>query len=123
MFKRREVTLRRALLAAAEFYGTLRRDQGAPRPGRSRHADGAGARAASRRMSHARVNVGLRRPEVADREARTTQLSSRARVHVIDCEHRFPALIGDNSFQSGPPEIVLGKGQKMLSCGSGGPLT
>ena len=69
-----------------------------------------GARAASRRMSHARVNVGLRRPEVADREARTTQLSSRARVHVVDCEHRFPAIIGDNSFQSGPPEIVLGKG-------------
>lgn len=82
----------------------------APRPGRSRQADGAGARAASRRMSHAGVKVGPRRPEVADREARTTQLSSRARVHVVDCEHRFSAIIGDNSFQSGPPEIVLGKG-------------
>jgi hypothetical protein len=43
-------------------------------------------------------------------ERRITQLSSRARVHGVDCEHRFPAIIGDNSFPSDPSEIVLGKG-------------
>ena len=52
----------------------------------------------------------LHGPALVDREARTTQLSSRARVHVVDCEHRFPAIIGDNSFPSDRSEIVLGKG-------------
>jgi hypothetical protein len=37
--------------------------------------DGTGARPTSRRMSHARVKVGLRRPEIADREARTVNFA------------------------------------------------